>query len=63
VRPFVVAARANKSDIVEQFYRIITDAARASYAALSATQTGQLRWYAKAIAAGAAVVVAIMVLL
>jgi NADH-quinone oxidoreductase subunit L len=63
VRPFVVSARANKSDIVEQFYRIITVAARACYAALSATQTGQLRWYAKAIAAGAAVVVAIMVLL
>ncbi|MGH7931494.1 MAG: NADH-quinone oxidoreductase subunit L, partial [Candidatus Binatia bacterium] len=63
VRPYVWAARANKSDIVEQIYRIITDAIRACYAALSATQTGQLRWYAKAIAAGAAVVVAIMVFL
>jgi NADH-quinone oxidoreductase subunit L len=61
VAPYVRIARANKSDIVEQIYRIITDAARGCYGALSTTQTGQLRWYAKAIAAGAVVLVALMV--
>jgi NADH-quinone oxidoreductase subunit L len=63
VRPYVWAARANKNDIVEQVYQIITDAIRACYGALSATQTGQLRWYAKALAAGAVVIVTLMVFL
>jgi NADH-quinone oxidoreductase subunit L len=61
VRPYVWAARANKNDIVEWIYRILTDTVRGAYAALSATQTGRLRLYAQAMAAGAAIIVAIMI--
>jgi NADH-quinone oxidoreductase subunit L len=57
VLPYFRAALANKGDLFEVFYRILTDAVRACYAALSATETGQLRWYAKAIAGGAAILV------
>jgi NADH-quinone oxidoreductase subunit L len=61
VRPYVWTARANKNDMIEWIYRILTDVARGAYAALSATQTGQLRLYAQAMAAGAAIIVALMI--
>jgi NADH-quinone oxidoreductase subunit L len=63
VRPYVWIARVNKGDVVELFYKTIAGIHRAFYLALSATETGQVRWYAKAIALGAVVVVAIMVFL
>ena len=63
VRPYVCIARANRSDVVELFYETIAGINRAFYFALSATETGQVRWYAKAVALGAVVVVAIMVFL
>jgi NADH-quinone oxidoreductase subunit L len=63
VRPYVWIARANRSDVVELFYETIVGINRAFYFVLSATETGQVRWYAKAVALGAVVVVAIMVFL
>jgi NADH-quinone oxidoreductase subunit L len=63
VRPYVWIARANRSDVVELFYEAIVGINRAFYFVLSATETGQVRWYAKAVALGAVVVVAIMVFL
>jgi NADH-quinone oxidoreductase subunit L len=61
VRPYVWIARANRSDVVELFYETIVGISRAFYFVLSATETGQVQWYAKAVALGAVVVVAIMV--
>jgi NADH-quinone oxidoreductase subunit L len=63
VRPYVWIARVNKSDVIELLYRTIAGIHRAFYFALSATETGQVRWYAKAIALGAVVAVALMVFL
>jgi NADH-quinone oxidoreductase subunit L len=63
VRPYVGIARLNRSDVIELLYQAIAGLDRAFYFALSATQTGHVRWYAKAVAFGAVVAVALMVFL
>jgi len=63
VRPYVRLAALNKSDVVDRFYLGATAAARAGYFALSASQTGRVRGYAKAMALGAVIAVAILMFL
>jgi NADH-quinone oxidoreductase subunit L len=60
VQPFVWLANVNKSDFVDAFYTGITRVADASYRSLSRTETGRVRWYATAMAAGSVVFVALV---
>ena len=63
VRPFVWIARINRSDFIDLIYVAIAALNRAFNRALSATQTGQVRWYATCIAGGAIILIAIAVFL
>jgi NADH-quinone oxidoreductase subunit L len=60
VRPSIWVANVNKSDFVDAFYTGIARVADASYRWLSSTETGRVRWYATAMAAGAVVFVAMV---
>jgi NADH-quinone oxidoreductase subunit L len=60
VRPFVAIAHLNRGDVVDLLPRAIAAVARAGNAVLRRSQTGRLRWYAAAIAAGAIVVLALV---
>ena len=63
VRPVVWLASANKADFVDAFYNGMARVAQLSWAALSATQTGRVRWYAAGIAGGSVLFLAIVLLL
>jgi NADH-quinone oxidoreductase subunit L len=63
VRPYAWAARVNKDDFIDLFYRAVAWANRVGYEGLSRLQTGQVRWYAVGMAFGAAVVIGMVVLL
>jgi NADH-quinone oxidoreductase subunit L len=63
VRPFMWFARENKDDAVDLIYQGTAETARQLYRALSATETGRVRWYAMGIAAGAVITIAVAVLL
>jgi NADH-quinone oxidoreductase subunit L len=62
VRPFVWIARTNKNDFIDAGYNGIASMNRALHSVLSATQTGNIRWYAMGIAAGAVVFLGIAML-
>ena len=62
VRPFVWAARINKSDFIDLIYSGIAWLNRYLHFAASRTQTGKVRWYAMGIAFGAVVIFGIVVL-
>jgi NADH-quinone oxidoreductase subunit L len=62
VRPFVWAARINKSDFIDLVYRGIAWLSRYLHLAASRTQSGKVRWYAMGIAVGAVVILGIVVL-
>jgi NADH-quinone oxidoreductase subunit L len=61
VRPYVWFARADRDDVVDLFYRAVARATLALHMGLSRTVSGNLRQYAAAIAAGAAVLIALAV--
>jgi NADH-quinone oxidoreductase subunit L len=63
VRPYARLAEANRGDFIDRIYAAIASLAVALHNALSATQSGQLRWYAAGIALGAVVAVAFGVFL
>ena len=63
VRPFVWIARANRRDVIDFIFIGIARLAEFLWRVLSVTQTGQVRWYAMGVAIGAAVLIAIAVLL
>ena len=63
VRPFLWLAEINRGDILDVPYRGVAQVSLWSYRVLCGSQTGQLRWYATAIATGAVVIVAIALLL
>jgi NADH-quinone oxidoreductase subunit L len=63
VRPYVEAARVNRGDFVDAIYGALAALCRSSYRALSRTQDGLLRHYAGAVAGGAALIVALALLL
>jgi len=60
VQPFVWLSNVNKSDFVDTFYTGLGRTAEASYRWLSSTETGRVRWYATAMAAGAALFLAVV---
>ncbi len=55
VKPTMWLANINKNDVADWFINLIPMSLRGANAALSATQTGNLRWYILALGAGAAV--------
>jgi NADH-quinone oxidoreductase subunit L len=63
VAPFVRLARADKEDVVDAVYTGIALLSQRANRLLSRTQTGQVRWYAASMAAGAVLVVALVVFL
>ncbi|MFA6135267.1 MAG: NADH-quinone oxidoreductase subunit L [Phycisphaerae bacterium] len=63
VRPFLAAARINKGDFVDYFYRAIGETNLLLNALVARSQSGKTRQYVAGIAIGAILLVAIMVLL
>jgi NADH-quinone oxidoreductase subunit L len=63
VRPYVWLAYINKDDVVDLFFDGTAWFNRLGYRALSFSQTGHVRWYAAAMAIGAAVYIGMVVLL
>ncbi len=63
VRPFVWLAHIDKDDIVDWIYTGIAALAAWLYRVFRRTETGQVRWYAMGIAAGAIATIAVAVLL
>ena len=62
VQPFIWVANVNKSDFVDALYTGIAHVADASYRSLSRTETGRVRWYATAMAAGSVLFVALVLI-
>ncbi len=63
VRPFIWLIQINRDDFIDLIYSGIAAINRILHAVLSATQTGNIRWYAMGIAAGAVVFLGIVVFL
>jgi NADH-quinone oxidoreductase subunit L len=63
VYPFVRIARLNKVDVIDLFYDFVVWVNRQANRALSATQSGLVRWYAAGIAVGAIILIAMVVFL
>ena len=61
IRPFIWLIQINRDDFIELIYTGIAAINRILHAVLSATQTGNIRWYAMGIAAGAIVFLGIVV--
>jgi NADH-quinone oxidoreductase subunit L len=61
VRPFIWMIQINRDDFIDLIYTGIAAISRILHAVLSATQTGNIRWYAMGIAAGAVVFLGIVV--
>ena len=60
VEPMVFLSKINKNDIIDKFYTGLAYIARQLNVLLSATQNGQLRWYAMVIATGAILILTII---
>ncbi len=60
VQPFIWVANVNKSDFVDAFYTGVGRIAETLYRWLSSTETGRVRWYATAMAAGSVLFIAIV---
>ncbi|MEO5788950.1 MAG: NADH-quinone oxidoreductase subunit L [Gelidibacter sp.] len=60
VEPMVFLSKINKNDIIDKFYTGLAYIARQLNVLLSATQNGQLRWYAMIIATGAILILTII---
>ena len=63
VRPFLWIAQINKADVIDSGYTGIASLNRAVHGILSRSQTGNIRWYAMGLAAGAVVFLGIIVML
>jgi len=63
VQPFIWVSQINKSDFVDSFYTGVARLTEFSYRALSYTETGHVRWYAAAMAAGSMLFVAMVLFL
>ncbi|QBQ55580.1 NADH-quinone oxidoreductase subunit L [Nitrosococcus wardiae] len=63
VWPFLWLARVNRDDFIDAFYRGMAWLAQVGHQGLSRTQTGLVRWYTGGIAAGAALLIAMVVFL
>ena len=63
VRPFVWLSNINKNDVVDAFFTAIARLTDLLYRGLSRTETGRIRWYAAAMAAGSVLFVAMVLYL
>jgi len=63
VRPYVRLAAMSRNDVIDYFSDAAARLSRTCYRALTYTQTGRVRWYAAGIAIGAAVCIAMVVLI
>lgn len=63
VKPYVALARLLRKDPVDKTFNLIPAGIQQAHKALSATQTGSVRWYAATIAAGVVIILAALVLL
>lgn len=63
VQPYRWIAERNRADFVDDFYRGVARANVSLHGALSRTQTGRVRWYALGMAAGAVLLLAVVVFL
>ena len=63
VQPFVWVTNVNKSDFIDSLYTGVARLSEASYRWLSSTETGRVRWYAAAMAAGSVAFVAVVLFL
>jgi NADH-quinone oxidoreductase subunit L len=61
VRPFVTLARLNRNDLIDALYQGVVVGFRLLHNRLALLQTGKVRWYAASMAAGAVVVIALVV--
>ena len=61
VRPVVWMARVGKGDLVDAFYAGFGRLNEIAWRGMSRTQSGKLRWYAAAIAAGAIVLIGVVI--
>lgn len=62
VRPFLAIAALNKDDIVDSWYSRFARFNRDLHALLTLTQTGNIRWYAMALALGGAVFIGAVII-
>jgi NADH-quinone oxidoreductase subunit L len=62
VHPYKWFARINKNDFIDAIYGGLATVSEIANRILSTTQTGHVRWYAAGVAAGAIIVIAILVL-
>jgi NADH-quinone oxidoreductase subunit L len=63
VQPFIWVSQINNGDFVDSFYTGVARLTELSYRALSYTETGRVRWYAAAMAAGSALFIATVLFL
>lgn len=63
VIPFLVTAKTSRDDVTDDVYTGLAWLTRRGHSAMSATQTGRLRWYMMGIAAGAIITILIAVYL
>jgi len=63
VRPIIWVARVDKSDFVDYIYSGIALITELLYHGVRKTETGRIRWYAAAIAAGSVIFLAIVLFL
>jgi len=61
IRPYIWLARVNQGDVIDLFYTSLALLGVQSYRALSATENGRVRWYAAGVAAGAILLVVLLV--
>eukprot|EP01030_Chromulinospumella_sphaerica_P009488 gene9488-9298_t len=61
VKPYLAISHVLRKDPLDQTIGLIPRAAKAGHTALSRTETGQLRWYAASMAAGAVLVIGAIV--
>jgi NADH-quinone oxidoreductase subunit L len=61
VRPYLLLARSNQGDVIDNIYSSAAQLCLACYRGLSVTQTGLVRRYAAAIAAGSVTLVFIVI--
>ncbi len=61
VRPFVLLARWNRRDMVDKLYTGLAGLTRSFHRAMSATQSGVLRWYIMGIVMGAVLILSVII--
>ncbi|MEE8526224.1 MAG: NADH-quinone oxidoreductase subunit L [Thermoanaerobaculia bacterium] len=62
VRPYRFLATLNKDDFFDRIYQLLAELTAYGHRSIRVTQNGRLRWYAAALALGAVVVVALVML-